>query len=192
MTKYNTKFLFILIILLRLTTVLADEADTSATTAAYELPILLTSAGQAADVLIMKGLCRKAGLAVTLQKSATADSLKNFKTIILVAGGSSKGLGAAKIDVGVEKDRIELLLKAAHTAEIPVLVFHIGGEARRGALSDPFNKLAALGGQLIVVAADGDKDDLFKKIAAKNKAEYMHIDKSFDSIEVLKKLFGLE
>jgi len=84
------------------------------------------------------------------------------------------------------------MLKAARKAKIPVLVFHIGGEARRGALSDRFNKLAAQGGTMIIVASDGDDDGLFKNAAKKNKAEYRHIKKSFESIGVLKELFGLE
>jgi hypothetical protein len=190
--RFITHTIFGIICLICMNGALAADADSAVTTAAYDLPVLLTSAGQAADVLIMKGLCRKAGLAVTLQKSANADSIAGFKTIILVAGGSSKGLGAAKIDVGDEEERIESMLKAARKAKIPVLVFHIGGEARRGALSDRFNKLAAQGGTMIIVASDGDDDGLFKNAAKKNKAEYRHIKKSFESIGVLKELFGLE
>jgi len=155
----------------------------------YKQPVLLTSIGQAADILIMKGLCKRAGVEVSMQKLASADSLEGFKSIILVAGGSSKGLGAAKIDVSDEEKRGEVLIKAAKKAEIPILTFHIGGEARRGALSDGFNKLAAEGAELVVVAADGDKGELFSKTAKKNKARYIHIEKSFGAIAVLKEIF---
>jgi len=155
----------------------------------YEQPVLLTSIGQAADVLIMKGLCKKAGVDVQLIKQATGDSLAGFKAVIIVAGGSSKGLGAAKIDISDEEARGAQLVEAAKKAGIPVLAFHIGGEARRGALSDGFNKLAANSAELIVVAADGDMDKMFAKAAKKSKARYIHIDKKFDAIDVLKDLF---
>jgi len=183
------RILTILLTITLTTATFAADEDTLTSPATYQQPVLLTSVGQAADVLIMKGLCKRAGIEVTLQKLATVDSLEGFKTVILVAGGSSKGLGAAKGSVDGEKDRINDLIEAAKKATIPVLTFHIGGEPRRGALSDPFNKQAAQAAELIVVTADGDKDDLFRKIADKNKAKYMHIEKSFNAIEVLKELF---
>ncbi|MBT7615813.1 MAG: hypothetical protein HN590_00860 [Calditrichaeota bacterium] len=158
----------------------------------YKQPVLLTSIGQAADILIMKGLCKRAGVENTMLKLAIADSIKDYKCIILVAGGSSKGLGAAKIDVSDEERRGKELVLAAQEAGIPILTFHIGGEARRGVLSDGFNKLAAEGAELIVVASDGDKDKLFRKAADRNHARYIHIEKSFGGIEVLKELFAAE
>ncbi len=156
----------------------------------YQEPVLLTSVGQAADVLIMKGLCLRAGIDIQVKNLATSDSLEGIKTLILVAGGSSKGLGAAKVDVSDEKSRVEDLVKTASKMNIPILTFHIGGEARRGALSDPFNLQAAEAGELIVVAGDGDKDGFFKDNAAKKHAVYRHVDKSFDVIDVLKEMFG--
>lgn len=177
------KITIFLILLFCTTLVYAEDVKT------YEQPVLLTSIGQAADVLIMKGLCKRAGVQVNMQKLATADSIAGFKCIILVAGGSSKGLGAAKIDVSDEEKRGVSLIEAAKKAKIPVLTFHIGGEARRGVLSDGFNKLTAEGAELVVVAADGDKDELFSKAAEKNKARYIHIGKSFDVIAVLEEIF---
>ena len=158
-------------------------------TVTYEEPVLMTSIGQAADVLIMKGLCKRAAVDVTVKTMATTDSLEGFKALILVAGGSSKGLGAAKVNVKDELERGKKLIKAAKKAKLPIITFHIGGEARRGALSDKFNELAAEKAELIVVASDGDMDELFKKLADKNKARYIHIEKSFEAIAVLKELF---
>ena len=165
-------------------------ADSSGTTF-YPQPILLTSVGQAADVLILKGLALRSGVKIEYKSGATADSLGDCKTLLLVAGGSSKGLGAAKIDPEAEIKRVKNLTKAARKANMPILVYHIGGEARRGALSDPFNELAAAAGVEIVVVSGGDKDGFFKKIADKNKAKYISIDKSIEVMEVLKKQFGL-
>ncbi|MBM3325573.1 MAG: hypothetical protein FJY65_01115 [Calditrichaeota bacterium] len=155
----------------------------------YLQPVLLTSAGQAADVMILRGLALRAGLDIKYRPNATADSLNDVKAVILVAGGSSKGLGAAKIDVKDEESRIKKLVKAAEKAKLPVLVFHIGGEARRGALSDPFNKLAADAGELIIVIKGGDDDGMFKKIAAERKAAYRSVDKQIALVDVLKEIF---
>ncbi|MFH0766277.1 MAG: DUF6305 family protein [Calditrichota bacterium] len=182
--------LIIAILAISVTLTYGEDKPPESQPTVYSEPILLTSAGQAADILIMKGLCMRAGLTVKVQPNAVADSLEGIKTLILVAGGSSKGLGAAKIDVGGEEKRIAALTTAAAKRKIPILTFHIGGEPRRGALSDPFNDLAAKGAEYILVAGDGDADGFFKKIAESKKARYQHVEKSLDVIQVLKELFG--
>ena len=159
---------------------------------AYLQPALLTSVGQAADVQILKALGMRAGVNMFYRPQANGDSLSDCSTLLLVAGGSSKGLGAAKIDPVKEIKRVKGLIKAAKKAETPILVYHIGGDARRGALSDPFNKLAAEAGEQLIVVAGGDEDGFFVKIAEKSKAEYISVEKQFDVIEVLKKQFGIE
>ncbi len=175
------------------TTALAAEGDDAKPdSAAYREPVLITSVGQAADILIMKGLALRAGLKAEVRPLATADSLEGFATLILVAGGSSKGMGAAKVDVSREHSRVNRLIEVARDKSVPIITFHIGGEARRGALSDPFNRQAALAAERIVVAGDGDRDEFFKKIAADDEAEYLHIDKSIEVVKVLKGLFGKE
>lgn len=156
----------------------------------YPQPALLTSCGQSADVLILRGLCGRAGVNAHYRPQATADSLGDVKTVILVAGASSKGLGAAKADPKAEETRVKKLIAAARKAKLPVIVFHVGGEARRGVLSDPFSKIAAEGGETIVVVKGGDEDGFFKKIAAGNKARYVPIEKSADVVPVLTELFG--
>ena len=164
----------------------ADQPDSLRT---YQQPALLTSCGQAADVLIIKGQCARAGISIKYRPTATADSISDVKCIIIVAGGSSKGLGAAKADASHEEERIKKLLKAAKKEGLPVIVFHTGGEARRGALSDPFNRLAAEGAELLVIAKDGDADGFFRKIADKSKARYIPISDLTGVIGVLQTLF---
>src|SRR4030042_3996863 len=65
----------------------------------FEQPLLITSAGQNAEVQIAAVLAKRAGLSYTLSKQATAADLKNMKTLVLVLGTSLKGLGAAGLDV---------------------------------------------------------------------------------------------
>jgi len=181
------------ILIITLTTGLhAAETDSVKVEAsAYKQPVLLTSAGQAADVMIMKGLCMRVGIEFIYRAHATRDSLEGCSTLLIVAGGSSKGLGAAKIDPNIEMKRINDLIKATKKAKIPILVYHIGGEARRGALSDPFNRLAAEAGEQVIVVSSGDEDNFFRKIAEKNKAKYISIEKQIDIVGVLKEQFGI-
>jgi hypothetical protein len=128
-------------------------------------PILLTSCGQSADVLMMKTLLTKDSLTFDYNAMATAADLDGKQSVILVVGGSSKGLGAAKVSESDEMARVEKLLKAAQDAKMPVLVAHLGGEARRGELSDKFIKLGAENATAIVVVKGGDKDEFIAKIA---------------------------
>ena len=183
------KLITILVLLLCVN--LSGYADTNNDSIKYEQPILLTSVGQAADVLILKGLCLRAGVDFRYRPHADQDSLNDCKSIILVAGGSSKGLGAAKIDPETEIERAGKMIKAAKKEKIPIIVFHIGGKARRGALSDPFNRIAAEAGEKLVVVKSGDEDGFFSKIAKKQKAGYRTIDKQIEVVDVLKELFGI-
>ncbi|MDP8228688.1 MAG: DUF6305 family protein, partial [Candidatus Electryoneaceae bacterium] len=64
----------------------------------YGQPILLTPAGQSAEGFMIRTMCMRLGIDVRYQPQATPDSLGDAKTLLLVAGGSSKGLGAAAID----------------------------------------------------------------------------------------------
>ena len=144
-------------------------ACTFAAEPAFHEPILLTSCGQSADVLMLKTLMAKDSLTFDYKPDAKAADLEGKGSLIVVVGGSSKGLGAAQISAEDESARVGALLDAAHTAGIPVLAVHMGGMNRRGALSDPFNQLGAENAARIIVVKGGDNDGFFTKIStAKN------------------------
>src|SRR4030042_2091354 len=79
----------------------------------FEQPLLITSAGQNAEVQIAAVLAKRAGLNYTLSKQATAADLESMKTLVLVLGTSLKGLGAAGLDVDTERERVSALLAFA-------------------------------------------------------------------------------
>ncbi len=89
----------------------------------------------------------------------------------------------------MEKKRVKGLVKAAGRAKIPLLMFHLGGAARRGALSDPFNKLASADADVLVVVASGDSDGFFKQIAENNEAQYVSVEKQIEIVELLQGMF---
>ena len=65
-----------------------------------------------------------------------ADAITSQKVLIAVVGGSSKGLGAAGINKEDEVKRALDLCKAAEKKGMKILMMHVGGEGRRGTLSD--------------------------------------------------------
>lgn len=155
-----------------------------------EQPILITAAGQSADVLMVKVLAKKSGLDYIVEKLAKPSDLENAKSLIIVSGGSTKGLGAAKIDKNDELERIEGLIAAANKKEIPIITMHVGGKARRGKLSDEFNLIAAEAGSYLVVVEGGNGDGFFSGIAEKNEVPIIIIKKIIHVQSVLTDIFG--
>ena len=70
----------------------------------FEQPLLITSAGQSAEVQLASVLAKRAGLTYSLSKLATGQDLGESKTLALVIGASLKGLGAAGLDIDQEKE----------------------------------------------------------------------------------------
>ncbi len=157
-----------------------------------EQPILITTAGQSADVLMVKVLAKKAALDFTVEKLATPASLGESKSLIIVSGGSTKGLGAAKINKDDEIKRVQELITAAKGKNIPIVTMHIGGKARRGTLSDEFNLVAAQAGSCLVVVEGGNEDGYFTKIAESNKVPLVTIKKIVEVKSVLIDIFSTD
>jgi len=131
-----------------------------------EGPILITSAGQSADVHMVYVSACKIGLECIdnpLMEEKDVD-ISRFKTVIFAIGGSIKGLNAAGINQYQELERcMEIVHKAKDACSI--IVVHIGGKARRGALSDSFIKEITPFSDFIIVLQGGDDDGLFAKMA---------------------------
>lgn len=155
----------------------------------FEQPLLITSAGQSADVQIASVLAKRAGLASTLSKEASEKDLANIKTLVLVIGVSMKGLGAAGLDLGQETERVKGLVDAAHGHNIPLLCLHLGGEARRGTLTDqmitdflPFARMA-------IVVKSGNADGLFTRICEEKNIPLLEVERTADAVDPLLQAF---
>lgn len=135
------------------------------TGAQFDQPLLITSVGQSADGQMVRILAQRAGLNFTYDSVAGADALSGYKTVALVVGGSSKGLGAAGINLDQEEQRAQALIDAAKSSGIAVIVMHVGGEARRGDLTDRFVRVSAPKADYMIVVAEGNMDNLFGQIA---------------------------
>jgi hypothetical protein len=155
----------------------------------FEQPLLITSAGQNAEVQIASVLAKKAELAATLAKMAEGKDLENHQTLVLVLGASMKGLGAAGLDTDKEKGRVSSLLADAQKKNIPVLCMHLGGEQRRGELTDEMIHEYLPHAKMAVVVKSGNKDGLFSKICKEKNIPLIEVEKTLDAVEPLKSIF---
>lgn len=95
----------------------ANTEVSGLTEAIAEYPALVTSGGQSADYQMIATVMEKQGMEFTTNNLATSADLGDAKTLIVVVGGSSKGLGAAGIDADGELERLDELMTAAKDAQ---------------------------------------------------------------------------
>ena len=186
MKRFFLFYLLSIILLLSLTGI-SQSADTSSFVA--QDPVLISSSGQSADVLMLKVLSEKAGLKYVFDKTASPNLVDSVRSVILVTGGSTKGLGAANIDKEAEYKRVEEIITRARKDKLPVITFHVGGKSRRGTLSDYFNKLAAENADYLVVVAGGDEDGFFSNIAKEKNIPMESPEKIASIQEILTRIF---
>lgn len=143
----------------------------------FEQPVLISSAGQSADVKLVQLLANKQKLDSKTVLMATPDDLNGIKTLIVVPGFSSKGLGAAGVSQQQEFERVKTLIEKANAMKIPIVMVHIGGSARRKGQSDAFNQFVADNSKQMIVVRQGDEDGFFTQIANSKKIPLAIVDK---------------
>ena len=155
-----------------------------------EQPVLVTSAGQSSDVLMGKILASKAKLEFLFNKQAQTAQLDSVKSVIIVSGGSVKGMGAAGIDKDQEYARVKSIITAAQKKKLPVIGMHLGGKSRRGSMSDEFNRLVAENSAYLIVVREGDDDGFFTSIAKEKNITCEHAENIVSVQQVLEKIYG--
>lgn len=159
------------------------------TEAFAEYPALVTSGGQSADYQMIATVMEKQGMDFTTNNLATSADLGDAKTLIVVVGGSSKGLGAAGIDADGELERLDELMTAAKDAGLSIIAMHTGGEARRGDLSDKFITPVFNMADYAIVVSSGDTDGLMAGLCSKNGIPMDSIESISDVVSVLPAAF---
>jgi len=153
-------------------------AQQSAGLAFADKPAVLTSVGQSADMEMIRVLLTRSGVPFRADPLIQAGSLTSGdKTLILTIGGSSKGLGAAGISSDDEMKRAKALIQKARDLGMKIIALHVGGEARRGSLSDGFIDFAVPLSDYLIVVSEGDKDGLFTSLAGKAKIHITKVEK---------------
>jgi len=129
-------------------------------------PVLLTSVGQSADIEMVKVLLSRNKIEFTMDGlvKGTGLAATKAKTLVLAIGGSSKGLGAAGISAESELERAKALIAEAKKLGMKIIGIHVGGEARRGELSDKFINATVPFCDYVIVVAEGNQDNLFNKL----------------------------
>lgn len=155
----------------------------------FEPPLLITSAGQSPDVQLAVVLAKRAGIEHTLAKLATARDLGGAKTLGIVVGASLKGLGAAGIDTAKEKERVKGLVAEAAKRGIPVLFLHLGGDQRRGELTDAMVAEYLPAAKMAVIVKSADADGLFSGICREHGIPLVAVEKTADAADILKGAF---
>jgi hypothetical protein len=155
----------------------------------FEQPLLVTSAGQNAEVQIAGVLAKRAGLNYALSKQAVAADLKGIKTLVVVLGTSLKGLGAAGLDMDKERGRVMSLLTGAKEAQVPLLCLHLGGEARRGEQSDDLVAAVVPQAKMVIVVKSGNADGFFTKLCQAQNIPLVEVEKTADAQGPLQKAF---
>ena len=165
-------------------------APIAAAEVTFERPGIVTSIGQSSDVAIVKVMLNtQLKLGLDYKPTAQAADLAGIKTLVVVIGASTKGLGAAGLDMVREIERTIALLKAAREKGVRVLALHTGGEARRGKTSNDLVNLVVPESDYVVVVAGGNKDKLFNTLAAKRNTPVVEVEKTAAAGNAVKAVF---
>lgn len=161
------------------------------TATTFSRPGLLTSVGQSSDIVVVKALLNtQLKMDFEVAPVAQAQDLDGMKSLVIVVGASTKGLGAAGLDMPKELARGRALIKAARDRKIPILAVHTGGEARRGPTSNEVIDLVVPEADHVIVVASGNKDQKFQALAAARKAPVVEVDRLAAVGQAVKALFA--
>jgi len=158
--------------------------------AKFSKPGLITAIGQSSDIAVVKALLNtKLKLGLEVKPMAEPPDLANFKTVVMVLGASTKGMGSAGLDLDKELERAKALVKAAKEKGIKILGLHVGGESRRGKTTNDLLEIVLPECTHIVVVASGNKDKLFNTLAAKNNVPVTEVANLAAAGDTVKALF---
>lgn len=157
-----------------------------------ELPVMITSSGQGPDAFIVKVLLDRAKIPSSYDGLLEANQIEGSKTLIIVMGGSTKGLGAAGIDEKFELNRTKELMDKAESQNILLIGIHVGGEGRRGPLSMQFIDLVAPRMKALIITEEGNKDAYFTRLSEEKEIPLVVLKNTPEVGEVLQKIFPSE
>ena len=198
-------WIFALALIIAAAPALSHEHCVTAQSSTFEGPAFIASVGQSAGAQQARVLATRAGLEFTFEARPAAEMLEGHQTLVVVLGASTKGLGAAGVDIDAEIAWATGLFEKARELEMSIIALHIEGGTRRGPSSDRVNTtFAPMVDHLIIKGAspgqewaeaeeaDGNADGLFTQIAAENSIGISYIAKTLEAVGALQELFGVE
>ena len=203
--KYRLGWMLIVLLFVSAGAAIGQEAEEAAAPETFAAPVVIGSVGQSAGAQQARVLAIRAGLDYVFEQRPESSILEGSQTLILVMGASSKGLGAAGVDIDGEIAWAVDLVARARELEMKIIAMHIEGGARRGSTSDQIILAITPLADYIVVKgatpgvewieseeADANADGLFSTIAIENEIGITYIAKTLDGVEVLMDLFEIE
>ncbi|MBO8128400.1 MAG: hypothetical protein H0Z39_04260 [Peptococcaceae bacterium] len=132
-----------------------------------EKRILITSAGQSTDGLIIAQMIRDLHLSYSYRRKAYGNDFSQwFASLILVLGYSHSNLQKVNLSFTEEIERVQSLVDAAHRNGRAVIVVHLGGKNRRGYRDDVLISRFAPQADYLIVVKEGNYDNIFGRIAS--------------------------
>ncbi len=191
-------FFFIIVVGLAWSPAMAQKQ-----TIKLEQPVLLTSCGQSPGPLKIKVFLAKLKIDHVYDLQASAGDLaakkkegKPFKSLIIVTGASLKGMGASRVSIEDELDRVKKLIAEARKQGIKVVGAHVEGMERRAQGAAPGDNSDELSidavcpqSDLLLVRKDGDEDKRFTAISTGKKIPQVTFEKNMELSDVLKNLY---
>jgi len=154
-----------------------------------EMPVVMTNPGQTPDIALVSFLARKINFEIKTENFLEPEALEGMKTLIIIIGGSGKGMGAAGLDIKYEAKRANELIATCKEKGIKIIGMHLGGKERRGENSQVMIDLVTPECDYVVVRKDGNEDDIFTKICKENEIPLTEIEQTTKVMDVLGALF---
>jgi hypothetical protein len=197
-------WIYALTLIIAVSPTLGRKGSLAAQSPTFETPAFIASVGQSAGAQQARVLAMRAGLEFTFEARPAPEMLEGHKTLIVVLGASTKGLGAAGVDVDAEIAWATALFQKARELGMSIVAMHIEGGTRRGPSSDRINTtFAPMADYLIVKGsapdqawteaeeANGNADGLFTRISEEHGIPITYIDKTLEAVGALQELFGV-
>jgi hypothetical protein len=171
----------------------------AATAAKAQAPVFVTSCGQSPGANAVGIFLRKLQIDYDLKETGTVKDFaaKPYKTIIIVAGSSLKGMGGAGVSIDDELSRAGALIAEAKKRGIMVIGAHVEGMDRRAKNAAPGDNSDEMSidavcpkAQMLIVRKDGDEDGRFTTLGKKFNIPVTFYEKNLELNTVLKNLFG--
>ncbi len=152
-------------------------------------PLAITSCGQSTDAFALSLLCRRARLDHVYNATMAPEGLRGVRTLIVVVGSSLKGLAEAGLTERGEAARVEALLSEARATGVTTIGVHIGGEPRRGAVSNRFITLILGRVDVLVISQSGNKDGIFTQASRRFNIPLISVAQPAEVVRELKAYF---
>lgn len=141
-------------------------------------PYIVTTCGQSPGAVMVSMTAKQAGLESSYINGMTVEDLNPEvnKTLVVTAGTSMKGMGAAGTDVELEIKRCLAIIAAAKEAGMVVIGAHVEGMARRTDSADEASIEAIMAeADIILVVDESDSDGFFTKYAEEHEVPLLKV-----------------